>query len=308
MFRRAADAAAAATQVRELRSAAGRLHQGTVGPGAGRPRRAGRRGPRRRPCARRSHPGVDDRRGGDRERTTQHRAHLPGAASATACCCSPARASSAELIAELGRSKGTAERAPAAADRGARGHAAGNGWSRPTTQGEPAALGRIDERTAPVWIVPTLVWSAALRPLDRGQGRKPICQWTRAGGAKRTRWLDRRKQFIDRQTDGVVRRGRSAGRDRGARRSRPAAGRGEGAGRHRYLRCVRPSRRQPAPGAEAAGRGRVLAARGTPGRDAELRPSTAGTLKSEGTIAVGKRADLVLLDADPQPTSPMPAR
>jgi imidazolonepropionase-like amidohydrolase len=158
------------------------------------------------------------------------------------------------------------------------------------------ALGRM-MKGREVWIVPTLVWSATLRPLDRKQDASDL-PMDLVPVTLRTRWLERRKQYLERQTDegfaaaaAVAATAARAVRDMNEGGARILAGTDSfdafvlpGYSLHRELELLVSAGLSPLQALQAATR-----------TAAEFR----GTLKTEGTIEAGKRADVVLLDADP---------
>jgi imidazolonepropionase-like amidohydrolase len=158
------------------------------------------------------------------------------------------------------------------------------------------ALGR-SMRSRQLWIVPTLIWSASLRPLTRAHdGRELPLELVPV--ALRTRWQAWRRQFIERQTDesfsaatALAATAARAVRDLHQGGARILAGTDAfdafvlpGHSLHQEMRLLVEAGFSPLEALQAATR-----------NPAEYR----GQLTTEGTIAVGKRADLVLLDADP---------
>jgi hypothetical protein len=149
----------------------------------------------------------------------------------------------------------------------------------------------------PVWIVPTLIFSASLRPLTRSDDGTDL-PMAFVPAAMRTRWMDRRKQFIARQTDetfaatmAVAATAARAVRDLEQGGARMLAGTDTfdafvlpGHSLHQELALLVEAGFTPLEALQTATK-----------NAAEYR----GTSKTEGTIARGKRADLVLLDADP---------
>jgi hypothetical protein len=158
------------------------------------------------------------------------------------------------------------------------------------------ALGRM-MKAREVWIVPTLVWSATLRPLDRGMDGNDL-PMDLVPVALRTRWLQRRKQYLERQTDeGITAAAAVAATAARAVRDLRDGGARVLAGTDSFDAFVLPgySLHQELELLAAAGLSPLQALQAATRTAAEYR----GTLQSEGTIEVGKRADLVLLDADP---------
>ena len=157
-------------------------------------------------------------------------------------------------------------------------------------------LGRL-LRDRSVWIVPTLIWSASLRPLTlEDDGRALPMEYVPA--AMRTRFVERRQQFIARQTDqarvaarAVAAASARAVRDLHAAGARVVAGTDTfdafvlpGFSLHQELKLLVEAGISPLGALQAATRNAAEA------RRAE---------DLEGTIVVGKRADLLLVDADP---------
>jgi imidazolonepropionase-like amidohydrolase len=148
-----------------------------------------------------------------------------------------------------------------------------------------------------VWIVPTLIWSASLRPLNRADNGS-VLPMDYVPAALRTRFLERRRLFAERQTDDALAAAQAlasaAVRAVGDLRTggaRVLAGTDSfdafvlpGVSLHQELQLLVDAGFSPYQALQAATR-EAAAARGATDR--------------EGTIAVGKRADLVLLDADP---------
>ena len=147
------------------------------------------------------------------------------------------------------------------------------------------------------WIVPTLVWSATFRPLGRkNDGADLPMEFVPA--ALRSRWLAGRRQYLERQTDqgfaaaaAVAAASARAVRDLHQGGASVLAGTASfdafvlpGHSLHQELELLVKAGLSPAQALETATR-----------NAAEYR----GTDRTEGTIAAGKRADLVLLDADP---------
>jgi len=200
-----------------------------------------------------------------------------------------------ELLAELRAIEGGRAAAPAAEI--ARREAALR--QRAVDTYDPArarALGR-SMRDRDVWIVPTLIWSASLRPLNRrDDGSGLPMEYVPA--ALRTRFMERRRQFVERQTDEALMAAQAlaaaavrAVGDLRAGGAKVLAGTDSfdafvlpGFSLHQELRLLVDAGFSPSDALQAATR-HAAAARGAADR--------------EGTIAVGKRADLVLLDADP---------
>ena len=148
-----------------------------------------------------------------------------------------------------------------------------------------------------VWIVPTLVWSATLRPLHRGMDGSDL-PMDLVPVALRTRWLQRRKQYLERQTDeGFTAAAAVAATAARAVRDLRDGGARVLAGTDSFDAFVLPgySLHQELELLAAAGLSPLQALQAATRTAAEYR----GTLQSEGTIEVGKRADLVLLDVDP---------
>ena len=152
-------------------------------------------------------------------------------------------------------------------------------------------------RTREVWITPTLIWSASLRPLTREHdGRDLPMEFVPA--ALRTRWTDRRRQFIERQTPESFAANAALAATAGrAVRDLQAGGASVLAGTDTFDAFVLPghSLHQELKALVDAGFSPLEALQAATRTAAEYR----GTAKTEGTIAAGKRADLVLLDADP---------
>jgi hypothetical protein len=162
--------------------------------------------------------------------------------------------------------------------------------------GRARALGR-SMRGRQIWVVPTLVWSASLRPLTRNHDGRDLPMDLVPVGL-RTRWLERRKAYIERQTDqsfaaasAVAAIAARALRDLHREGVRVLAGTDTfdafvlpGHSLHQELRLLVDAGLSPLEALQAATR-----------NAADYR----GTAGTEGTIAVGKRADLLLLGADP---------
>lgn len=158
------------------------------------------------------------------------------------------------------------------------------------------ALGRwMKERDA--WIVPTLVWSATLRPLTKDQdGTDLPMEYVPA--SLRTRWLERRRQFIARQTpDTFAAAGAVAATAARAVRDMHAAGAKVLAGTDSFDAFVLPghSLHQELQLLVGGGLSPIEALRAA----TQVAAAYRGAARTEGTIAAGKRADMVLLDADP---------
>ena len=149
----------------------------------------------------------------------------------------------------------------------------------------------------PVWIVPTLTWSASLRPRTRSDdGRGPGMDYVPT--ALRTRWLERRAAFIARQPDAAL--AEAAGLAVASARAVADMKRGGArvlAGTDAFDAFVLPglSLHQELQALVAGGLTPLEALQAAT-RDAA---AARGAAALEGTIAVGKRADLLLLDADP---------
>jgi hypothetical protein len=162
--------------------------------------------------------------------------------------------------------------------------------------GKAKALGgTMKERD--VWLVPTLVWSATLRPLDRTRDASDL-PMEFVPSALRTRWMDRRKQYIARQTDAGFAAAASlaATAERAIRDLRDGGARVL-AGTDTFDAFVLPghSLHQELELLVGAGFSPLEALQAATKTAAEYR----GTLATEGTIERGKRADLVLLASDP---------
>lgn len=157
-------------------------------------------------------------------------------------------------------------------------------------------LGRL-LRDRGVWIVPTLIWSASFRPQTReDDGRGLAMEYVPA--AMRTRFVQARRQFIARQSDEALAAARAvavasarAVRDLHAAGARILAGTDTfdafvlpGVSLHQELQLLVEAGISPRAALQAATR-----------NAAEAR----GTQDVEGTVAAGKRADLLLVDADP---------
>jgi hypothetical protein len=158
------------------------------------------------------------------------------------------------------------------------------------------ALGRM-MKAREVWMVPTLVWSATLRPLDRKQDASDL-PMDLVPVALRTRWLERRKQYLERQTDeGFAAAAAVAATAARALRDMKEGGARILAGTDSFDAFVLPgySLHQELELLVSAGLSPLQALQAATRSAAEYR----GTLRTEGTIELGKRADLVLLDADP---------
>ena len=203
--------------------------------------------------------------------------------------------SSEPLLAELR----AIERDRAAAKAGAiaeREHALRQKLVETYYAGKARALGRsMKERD--VWVVPTLVWSATLRPLDRNRDGSDLPMQF-VPSALRRRWMDRRKQYIARQTDA----GFAAAASLAATAARAVRDLRDGgakvlAGTDAFDAFVLPghSLHQELQLLVSAGFSPLEALQAATKTAAAYR----GTSSSEGTIERGKRADLVLLDADP---------
>jgi imidazolonepropionase-like amidohydrolase len=148
-----------------------------------------------------------------------------------------------------------------------------------------------------VWIVPTLVWSASLRPASKAEdGSQLPMQFV--PGALRIRWTGRRKAYIDGQTDDGF-RGAAALAEVALRAvgDMHAAGAKVLAGTDAFDAFVIPghSLHQELQLLVRAGLTPAQALRTATVEAAAYR----GALATEGTIERGKRADLVILDANP---------
>ncbi|HJR57916.1 MAG TPA: amidohydrolase family protein [Vicinamibacterales bacterium] len=158
------------------------------------------------------------------------------------------------------------------------------------------ALGR-SMRERQVWIVPTLIFSASLRPLTREHDGTDLPMEV-VPVATRTRWLEGRKRYLDRQTEqGFAAAAALAGTAARAVRDLHAGGAKVLAGTDTFDAFVLPgfSLHQELQLLVGAGFSPLHALQAATRNAAEYR----GTLKTEGTIRPGKRADLVLLDGDP---------
>lgn len=148
-----------------------------------------------------------------------------------------------------------------------------------------------------IWIVPTLVWSASLRPTASSEdgSRLPM---DLVPAALRTRWMDRRKAYIAQAGDEGL-KAAAALADVSARavRDLQAAGASVLAGTDAFDAFVLPG--------HSLHQELQLLVRGGMSPAQALRSATVeaaayrGALATEGTLERGKRADLVLLDADP---------
>lgn len=158
------------------------------------------------------------------------------------------------------------------------------------------AVGR-SMRDRSVWIVPTLIWSASLRPQTRtDDGSALPMEYVPA--ALRTRWTERRRQYIDRQTDeGLAAAKALADTSARAVRDLHAGGAKVLAGTDAFDAFVLPgfSLHQELRLLVAGGLRPIDALQAATRNAAEAR----GARDREGTIAVGTTADLVLVDADP---------
>lgn len=158
------------------------------------------------------------------------------------------------------------------------------------------ALGR-SLKGKPVWIVPTLVFSRSLRPVARSEDGANL-PWTLVPPALKDRWLARRAQYLKgaaeadfQAAEGVA---KTAARAIG---DLHAAGASILAGTDTFDAFV-------LPGASLHEELRLLVSAGlTPLQALQTATSNAaafrGVSKTEGTIAPGRRADLVLLAANP---------
>ena len=158
------------------------------------------------------------------------------------------------------------------------------------------ALGR-SMRDRDIWIVPTLIWSGSLRPQTRtDDGRELPMEYVPA--SLRTRLTEGRRRFMARQTEETLAAARAvaiasvrAVGDLHRAGARVLAGTDSfdafvlpGVSLHQELRLLVDGGLTPIEALQAATR-RAADARGVGAR--------------EGTIAAGKVADLLLLDADP---------
>ncbi|MEO5896179.1 MAG: amidohydrolase family protein [Vicinamibacterales bacterium] len=158
------------------------------------------------------------------------------------------------------------------------------------------ALGRSLHGKA-VWLVPTLVWSRNLRPTARTEDGTGL-PWNLVPVATKDRWLARRAQYLKTASDDDLK----AAADVAAVASRAvgdlhAAGAAILAGTDTFDAFV-------LPGASLHEELRLLVEAGlTPlqALQAATRDAAAfrGASRMEGTIALGRRADLVLLTANP---------
>ena len=148
-----------------------------------------------------------------------------------------------------------------------------------------------------VWIVPTLIWSASFRPQTReDDGRGLAMEYVPA--AMRSRFVEARRQFIARQSDEALAAARAvAVASARAVRDLHAAGARVLAGTDTFDAFVLPglSLHQELQRLVEAGLSPRAALQAATRNAAEAR----GTQDTEGTIADGKRADLLLVDADP---------
>ena len=148
-----------------------------------------------------------------------------------------------------------------------------------------------------VWIVPTLVWSASLRPTAASEDGSGL-PMDLVPSALRTRWTERRKAYITQVGDEGL-RAAAALADASARavRDLQAAGAKVLAGTDAFDAFVIPG--------HSLHQELQLMVRGGMSPAQALRSATAeaaayrGTLATEGTIERGKRADLVLVGGNP---------
>ena len=294
MFRRAGDAAAAATQVRELQAARVDFIKAQSGLApdvhaalAGAARAAGLALAGHIPVSMTAEEVI-----ASGQRSIEHISPaLLGDGLLLFACSSR----SAELIAELRAIEKDREQAPAAAiaEREA---TLRKRVVETYDAGRARTLGR-SMNGRPVWIVPTLVFSAALRPLTPASDGSDLPMDV-VPAAIRARWLDRRKQFIGRQTaESFAAAAALASTSARAVRDLHQGGAKVMAGTDTFDAFVIPgdSLHQELKLLVGAGFSPLEALQTATRNAAEYR----GTLKNEGTITVGKRADLVLLDADP---------
>ena len=148
-----------------------------------------------------------------------------------------------------------------------------------------------------VWIVPTLVWSASLRPTAASENgsRLPMEFVPRA---LRTRWTERRKAYIAQVGDeGMTAAAALADVSARAVRDLQAAGAKILAGTDAFDAFVIPghSLHQELQLMVKGGMSPAQALRSATAEAAAYR----GTLATEGTIERGKRADLLILDGNP---------
>jgi hypothetical protein len=158
------------------------------------------------------------------------------------------------------------------------------------------ALGR-SMKDHEVWIVPTLVFAAAWRPLsNRHDGTELPMELVPA--ALRTRWMAQRKQYIARQTDDSFAAARAVATTAArAVGDLQAGGARVVAGTDTFDAFVLPglSLHQELELLVSGGLTPLEALQAATQKAAGLR----GSARTEGQIAPGSRADLVLLDADP---------
>ena len=202
---------------------------------------------------------------------------------------------SAELLAEL-RAIEAARAATSPAATAAREAALRRQLVSTYDPARARALGRA-LHGKPVWIVPTLVWSRTLRPIARTEDGTSL-PWALVPQAAKDRWLARRAQYLAAATDEDL----AADAAVAAVASRAVADLHTGgaavlAGTDTFDAFV-------LPGASLHEELRLLVAAGfTPlqALQAATRDAAAfrGAGRTEGTIALGRRADLVLLSADP---------
>ena len=148
-----------------------------------------------------------------------------------------------------------------------------------------------------VWIVPTLIWSATLRPLTKDEDGTNL-PMELVPASLRTRWLERRKEYVARQApEGFAAAAAVARAAARAVRDLHVAGAQVLAGTDAFDAFVVPghSLHQELKLLVDAGLSPMEALRTSTQAAAEYR----GTARTEGTIEIGRRADLVLLDADP---------
>jgi imidazolonepropionase-like amidohydrolase len=158
------------------------------------------------------------------------------------------------------------------------------------------AIGR-SMRDRDVWVVPTLIWSASLRPLDRADDGSAL-PMEYVPTALRARWTERRRQFIAAQTEESLAAARAvAAASARAVRDLHAAGAKVLAGTDTFDAFVLPgvSLHQELDLLVRAGLSPTAALQAATRNAAQAR----GAAEREGTVAAGKRADLLLLDADP---------
>jgi imidazolonepropionase-like amidohydrolase len=152
-------------------------------------------------------------------------------------------------------------------------------------------------RGKPVWIVPTLVWSRTLRPTARTEDGTTL-PWALVPAPTKARWMARRTQYLATVSEADLK----AAADVAAVASRAigdlhAAGASILAGTDTFDAFV-------LPGASLHEELRLLVQAGLTPLQA-LRAATSdaaafrGAARTEGTIALGRRADLVLLAANP---------